>query len=90
MRPSDVTAGNAAFLSVSVPYAAASPAVPSDASEEAPVSAALPAPALSPAVFSAGKTSATLPFVSVSVQPDSARTASAAFAASASDTSAIT
>ena len=54
------------------------------------MSEASPAPALSPSVFSAGKTSATLPFVSVSVQPDSARTASAAFAASASDTSAIT
>ena len=54
------------------------------------MSAALPAPALSPAVFPAGKSVLCAVPPSMPVQSDSARTASAAFAASASDTSAIT
>ena len=54
------------------------------------MSAASPAPALSPAVFPVGNSVLCAVPPSVSVQPDSARTASAAFAASASDTSAIT
>lgn len=52
------------------------------------MSAASPAPALS--AFSAGKSVLCAVPPSMPVQPDSARTASAAFAASASDTSAIT